>query len=207
MKTIETIIQSVAIMERNKITGKLIIGSFETFVFADSLKKNQTTKSVVTFDIVFRPDHIQKLLESGIRIDFEGAGMYNLSETAPRYLRGRAAIKQGRYCPYYYMGNPGNRVTGLVDNWLISTVTCSVDSLSSIKMFARENYLDVFFIDNDFCLNKKGWNKPPFAGFDPRVRTESQYKNLKALRRTTQGRSPSSLLPIQKRVLNKYVEI
>lgn len=150
MKTIQLIAKTVANMKEIGIPADITIGTFKLAsngsLYNWAGKCGEYRTSIVTFELQFKPSHIQTLKNMGVKIVYDTAVMAGLSDKALRFKSGREAIKQGDYAPYYYKGNPGNNQTG--------------------------------------------------------VAIESQYNNIKAIRRTAQGKAKSSLLPIQKRTLN-----
>ena len=191
MQTIQTLINVAAATYGAQLNSTHEIGTF-------SMRCLTNGETTVRFKIKFRPDHIQTLKDFGVTIDLDGCKMADLSEKALRFKKGREAIKQGRYAPYYYMGNPSNRQTAVIENWLISDAICTLRVLSTIAKFARANHHNMFCVDNDTRLSWDGWGfKAKYSSY---VDIESQYSNIKAIRRTCHKKPANSLLPIQKRV-------
>lgn len=203
MKTIQFITESIEKMQQLQIPAKIEIGSFLVNSTGSLInwagRQGEYNHSVIKFRLNFRPDHIQKLIDMGVNIDFASVKMAGISETAKRYKAGREAIRQGRYAPYYYMGDPANAQTGVIENWLIADASCSPSTLNELDKFCRDNHRDEVSISNDTQLGWAGWKFK--TKYPSCVEIESQYKNPKAIRRTAHGKPASQLLPIQKRLL------
>src|ERR1035437_8429863 len=122
MRTINFIEKTAATMLELQIPANVEIGSFK-LTSTGSLhnwagRSGEFNFCEIIFRIQFRPDHIQHLMLMGVKIDLNHCVMAELSPKALRFKQGREAIKQGRYAPYYYMGNPENAQTGVIENWL-----------------------------------------------------------------------------------------
>lgn len=204
MKTIQLITKTVANMKEIGIPADMTIGTFNLtsigslYNWAGRCGEYHT--SVVNFEIQFKPSHIQTLKDMGVVIFLNTAVMSDLSPTALRFKSGREAIKQGDYAPYYYMGNPDNQQTAVIENWLNAKAQCSPEVLTKLDAYCRDNHMNHLAIHNNTILRNAGWifkTKYPSG-----IAIESQYKNIKAIRITAQGKKASALLPIQKRVLN-----
>lgn len=203
MKTIQLLAKTVANMREIGIPADMTIGTFK-LTSNGSLRnwagrRGEYHTSTVTFELQFKPSHIQTLKNMGVKIDYDTAVMAGLSDKAPRFKSGREAIKQGDYAPYYYMGNPDNNQTGVVENWLNATAQCSPVVLEKLDAFCRDNHMHHVAIHNNTVLSNAGWVFK--TKYSSAVGLESQYKDIKAIRRTCQGKPASTLLPIQKRVL------
>jgi len=204
MKTIKLISACIENMQKIGIPANIEVGTFK-IISSGSLinwagETGHYSGSVITFDLVFRPDHIQTLLKMGVKIDLDGCKMANLSEKAPRFKKGREAIKQGRLTPYYYMGNPENHVTGVVENWLKATATCQPYVLKELDKFCRDNHRDVVYVDNNHNLNEVGWKFP--VKYPSAIPAEETFS--RAIRRNAQGKTANQLQPIEKRALKLY---
>jgi len=191
MTTIQTLINVAAATYGSKLNSTHVIGTF-------SMRCQPEREATVNFTIMFRPDHIQTLLESGVYIDLDNCKMADLSEKALRFKKGREAIKQGRYAPYYYMGDPSKQQTGVIENWLIADARCTLKALASIAKFARLSLPNVYAVDNNHRIGVDGWKFK--TKYPSHIDIESQYSNIKAIRRTCHKKPANSLLPIQKRV-------
>lgn len=204
MKTIQLITKTVADMKEIGIPADITIGTFK-LISTGSLHNwagrfGEYRTSIINFELNFKPSHIQTLKNMGVNIFFDTAVMAALSASALRFKAGREAIRQGDYAPYYYMGNPENKQTAVIENWLNAAAQCSADTLELLDKYSRDNHMHHLAIHNNTVLQNAGW---AFKTKYPRgVTIESQYKNIKAIRRTAQGKPAGSLLPIQKRVLN-----
>lgn len=205
MKTIQLITEAVKLMKTIGLPANMKIGSFEVSSKGSFTnwagRSGEYLGSTVKFNIVFRPDHIQMLNNMGVNIDLTACKMHNLSESAKRFKQGKEAIKQGRYAPYYYGGDPANQQTGVIENWLIAPAWSEIDVLHKLDLICRENHRTEINISNDFTLINAGFT--PKTKYSRAVAIESQYFNIKAIRKTAQGKKHLELLPIQKRVLIK----
>lgn len=188
MKTIELISKV-----NNEMMNFRLDSEFKTGTF---VVKNDR----VIFQLQCRPSHFQTLLNMGVTIFFETAVMSGLSPKALRFKSGREAIKQGDWAPYYYMGNPENAQTGVIGNILDLKASCSVKTLELLDKYCRDNHEHHLSIHNNTALRVAGWQFKEH--YSSQIPIESQYINIKAIRRTTIGKPASALLPIQKRVLN-----
>lgn len=206
MTTIQFITESIEKMQQLQVPAKIEIGTFKV----DSTgslhnwagRRGEYRNSVIKFRLNFRPDHIQALLNLGVQIDFSTVKMSGISESAKRFKEGREAIKQGRYAPYYYMGDPANNQTGVIENWLDADASCSPSTLRDLDKICRDNHRNQVSIHNDHQLRAAGWK---FKIKYPRsIEIESQYKNPKAIRKTAHGKPANTLHPIQKRLLNIF---
>lgn len=191
-------------MKKLQIPAQIKIGTFAVSSTGSLInwagRQGEFNEAKIYFQLRFRPDHIQSLLDMGIKINFDTAKMADLSEKAKRYKAGREAIKQGRYAPYYYMGDPNNAQTGVIENWLIADASCEPCALEHLNRFCRDNHRNEIAIHNDTFLKENGWKfKTKYPSY---VDIETQYKDIKAMRRTAGGKPAAKLLPIQKRVLN-----
>ena len=203
MKTIQLIIETISKMKEIGIPADMTIGTFKVKSNGSLINwagwGGKYEGSVITFQIQIRPSHIQTLLNMGVKLNLESAVMAGLSEKALRFKKGREAIKQGDYAPYYYMGNPNNQQTGVIENWLNMEASCSPETLAKLDKYCRDNHRNQLAIHNNTILKNAGWKfKTKYSNV---VEIESQYTNIKAIRRTGQGKPASQLLPIQKRVL------
>lgn len=206
MKIIEYITKAISQMRELQIPVNIEIGSFKV-ISRGSLhncagRYGEYTDSITKFSIIFRPDHIQRLLNLGVKIDLNNCKMSGLSEKALRFKEGREAIKQGRYAPYYYMGNPNNNQTGVIENWLIADASCSPETLYKLKPFSRDNHRDCINIDNDTNNKTGGWsNKEHYSSF---IKKSDTLFNAKAIRKNIADKKKkgTDLLPIEKRSMN-----
>lgn len=206
MNTITFISNSIKEMQKLQVPATITIGTI-TVESRGCLhnwagRNGNYESSSIKFRLNFRPDHIQNLLDMGVTIDFNTVKMSGLSENAKRFKAGRAAIKQGRYAPYYYMGNPDNAITGVIENWLDADATCSPSTLDALDKFCRDNHRNEIAIHNDTVLSGSGWKFKPH--YQSNIDISSQYFNIKAIRKTAIGKPACKLLPIQKRVLNLF---
>lgn len=204
MKTIQLITKTVANMKEIGIPADMTIGTFKLtsngslYKWAGKCGEYRTT--VIEFELHFKPSHIQTLKNMGVKILFNTVVMAGLSDQALRFKSGKEAIKQGDYAPYYYMGNPLNKQTAVVENWLNATARCLPQVLAELDKYCRENHMHHVAIHNNTILANAGWKiKTKYPSV---VTVESQYKDIKAIRKTAQGKPASVLLPIQKIVLN-----
>lgn len=204
MKTIDLITQTADLMKKIGIPAEMTIGSFKLTGYGHLAnwagRQGQLNYMSVQFTIRIKPSHIQGLKLMNVKLDLDKAIMADLSPSAKRFKSGMSAIKQGDYAPFYYMGDPANHQTGAVDNWLDIPAECDVQTLSELDKFCRDNYRDVLAFNNYTALKNAGWKFKNH--YSMQVEIETQYKNIKAIRRTTQGVAENKLLPIQKRVLN-----
>lgn len=203
MKTIQFISESIDKMQKLQIPANIQIGTFEVKSTGSLInwagRSGEYNESEITFKLVFRPDHIQTLIGMGVKIDLDKCAMSNLSATAKRFKAGREAIRQGRYAPYYYQGDPANQQTGVIENWLETKVKCSIDGLKNLDKFCRDNHRNEIAIHNDTILAVNGWFfKAKYPKESP---IESQYFNAKKIRINAQGKKCNQLQPIEKRVL------
>lgn len=203
MKTIQFISDAVESMKKVQIPANIEIGTFKVNSkgslnnWAGNVGTFQSCN--ISFNLNFRPDHIQNLLDMGIKIDFNTVVMAGISENCLRFKKGREAIKQGRYAPYFYMGNPENKQTGVVENWLNANASCSIEVLKKLDAICRDNHRGEIAINNDTCLKNANWKFK--QKYSSQIEIESQYKNIKAIRKNTIGKPAYKLQPIEKRVL------
>jgi hypothetical protein len=201
MKTINFIRDSIQKMNELQIPAEINIGSFKVESRGSLVnwagRQGEYRSSVIYFRLQFRPDHIQFLFKLGVKIDLQNCKMAGLSPKSLRFKSGREAIKQGKYAPYYYQGNPENNQTGVIENWLETQATCEPYVLDKLDKICRDNHRDEVSIHNDTVLINAGFiQKIKYSRF---ISIESQYSNIKALRRNANGKK--YLLPIHKRVL------
>jgi hypothetical protein len=154
MKTIFFITQTIELAKHSNVAATVETGTFKFY----------TKSNAINFKIIFRPDHIQTLIDLGVIIDFEKSKMIGLSEKSKRFKSGRDCIKQGRYAPYYYMGNPDNPKTGVIENWIEAPATSSIETLNKLNFICRDNHLTKIAIHNDTVLRKNGFlvSKPVY---------------------------------------------
>jgi hypothetical protein len=203
MKTIKFIEESIKLMQLLQLPADIKIGTF-TIKSTGSLvnwagKSGEFTHSEIKFTLIFRPDHIEGLKKMGVKIDLKNCKMNNLSPTALRFKSGREAIKQGRYAPYYYEGNPNNAITGVMENWIDAPASCSLSTLLVLDDFCRENHRNELALHNDTVLATNGWRSK--TKYSQSIPIESQYHNIKAIRINAHAKKYENLLPIEKRVL------
>lgn len=207
MKTIELIKSMIEQMEKLQIPANLNIGTFEVegkgTLHNSWGNEGQYIRSDIKFILRFKPSHIQHLLELKVKINLNEAVMADLSPNAKRFKKGREAIKQGNYAPYYYMGDPENYQTGVIDNWLDAPASCDLPTLLRLNEYCRENHRDKLCLHNDTVLKNAGWNLDKIK-YNKEIPIESQYFNIRAIRIHTQGKKANTLQPIEKRVLNMY---
>lgn len=204
MKTIQLISEVIERMRAINLPATIEVGSFKVASHGHLINWGGTQgayiSSTISFDISFRPDHIQHLLDMGVKINLKDVAMAGLSPKALRFKSGREAIKQGRYAPYYYMGNPNNAQTGVVENWLLAAATCSISTLQTLDRYCRDNHRDKIVIDNDHNLVAAGWKKKEkySTGFSilSKPVAESIRRNV-----ANKKRKATNLLPIEKRAL------
>lgn len=199
MNTIQFIIASIEKMNALQIPAQIEVGTFKVSGNWAGRYNYSQIKFKIKFRLNFRPDHIQKLIELGVTIDFPSVVMADLSPKAKRFKAGRDAIRQGRYAPYYYEGDPANRQTGVIENWLNADASCNSLTLSALDNFCRDNHHNEIAIHNDTSLKGCGWRFK--IKYPSGIAIESQYKNIKAIRKTAIGTPANKLLPIQKRVI------
>ena len=206
MKTIDFILSSIDKMQELQIPVNIEVGTFKVQSNGHLInwagRQGEYRNSIISFKIVFRPDHIQTLFDLGVSIDLNNCVMAGLSPKAKRFKAGREAIKQGKYAPYYYMGDPGNRQTGVIENWLQADAKCTYNTLKILDKYCRYNHSDCISIDNDFTLANAGWK------FKTKYNSFISYSDqspifINRLRRNAQGKKDSELLPIEKMALNK----
>lgn len=204
MKTIQLISDCIERMTVINLPATIEIGSFKVtskgHLHNWAGTKGEYAGSTISFNIEFRPDHIQHLLDIGVNINFDSVVMANLSSKALRFKNGREAIKQGRYAPYYYMGNPENRQTGVIENWLIASANCSLSTLKTLDRYCRDNHRDQISIDNDHNLVAAGWKKKEKYATGISILSKNVAKNI---RRNVANKKKNldNLLPIEKRAL------
>lgn len=204
MKTIQLISACIENMTAINLPATIEIGSFR--VASRGHLNNwagtvgEYLGSTISFNIKFRPDHIQHLLDIGVKINLESAVMADLSEKALRFKSGREAIKQGRYAPYYYMGNPDNRQTGVIENWLLTTASCSLSTLKTLDRYCRDNHRGEIAIDNYHNLVAVGWKKKERYAIGVSIMSKIVAK---AIRKNVANKKKNidTLLPIEKRAL------
>lgn len=199
MKTIKFLADSIQLMKDNGTPAQITVG---TFIISSkgSLhfwagKTGTFDRYTISFQIQFRPDHIQRLIDLGVRIDFDSVLMADLSPTAKRFKAGREAIKQGRYAPYYYMGDPSKGQTGVVENWLTANATCDISTLIQLDNVCRDNHLHHVAIHNDYVT---GWGKKRIEL--PQPKPSSFYK---AVRKNiaNKKKKEADLLPVERLAL------
>lgn len=210
MKTIKFIIEAIKLSKTIGTPANIEVGTFKVVSIGSlhhSMGRTGTCDShKIFFELEFNPTHIQRLLDIGVKIDFNSVKMANISEKSLRFKSGKEAIKQGRYAPYYYMGNPKNTQTGVVENTLHANASCTVDILASIKDYCRCNHLHHVSIDNYFELAKYGWVPveriiaPSKADVNITAFGKMIRKNVTDKRKNT---FTGGLLPIEKRAMNK----
>ncbi len=206
MKTIQLISSFVSKMKEINLPANIEIGSFK--VNSKGSLSNWFGRTGefegcnISFRLNFLTIHIQKLKEMGVKIDLNEVKMSNLSEKALRYKKGRDAIKQGRYAPYYYMGNPENNQTGIIENWLETSATCSLSTLENLDKFCRENHRNELAIHNTTVLTTNGWKIKEH--FSSKIKESDLFFNVKSFRKNIADKKKKSfeLLPIEKRALN-----
>lgn len=204
MKTIQFISESIDKMQQLQIPANIQIGTFKVESTGCLInwcgKQGEYNRSKITFTLNFRPDHIQTLMDMGVKIEFNSAVMSGLGTKSKRFKSGREAIKQGRYAPYYYMGDPNNAQTGVIENWLNADASCDINVLKQLDKICRDNHRDEISIHNNTVLSGAGWKIKEH--YCRTISIESQYFNIKAIRRNANGKKYESFLPIHKRVLN-----
>jgi hypothetical protein len=203
MKTIQFITESINLMQKLQLPAKIEIGTFSVNSKGSLINwagsTGQFNYAHISFQLKFRPDHIQSLLNYGVKIDFNSVKMADLSKGAKRYKEGRAAINQGRYAPYYYMGDPENKQTGVIENWLIANASCDPETLAILDSYSRDNNRNELAIHNDTVLRENGWSFK--TKYSNHIEIESQYFNIKSIRKNAHGKPYQKLQPIEKRVL------
>lgn len=190
MKTIKFLADVINLMEANGTPANVNVGAFE-IKSAGSLhfcagRTGTFDNYTLSFKIEFRPDHIQHLIDMGVRIDFSTVAR-SISTGSPYYLAGRGTIKTGRY----YM-----RGSAYCENWLIADAACGIDTLLKLDRVCRDNHLDKIAISNDTVT---GWGKKIVPSTK---RFSSFYKNV---RRNIAAKSKKhgDLLPVEKLALIK----
>lgn len=203
MKTIQFITESIQRMKELQIPANIEIGTFKIDSTGSLInwagKQGEYKYSFIKFRLNFRPDHIQTLLNMGVRIDFDSVVMAGISENAKRFKAGREAIKQGRYAPYYYMGDPANKQTGVIENWLYANASCSPSVLAELDKYCRDNHRGEISISNDTQLGWAGWKFK--TKYSSQITIESQYFNPKKIRRNAINKPANKLQPVEKRLL------
>lgn len=203
MKTIQFILDSITRMEQLNIPANIEIGTFKVASKGSLInwagKTGHYDSSVISFQLRFRPDHIQYLLDMGIKMDLNNAVMADLSDKALRFKKGRAAIDQGRYAPYYYKGDPNNHQTGVVENWLTAPATCSAAAIKCLDKYCRDNHRDEVAIDNDHNIQAAGWNKKATYSTYPMMLMSPPV--AKAIRKNVADKNKKTLLPIEQRAI------
>lgn len=190
MKTIKFLADVINLMKANGTPANVKVGTFEIQSTGDlSFWAGRTgtfDNYTLSFKIEFRPDHIQHLIDMGVKIDFSTVVRSIGTSSRYYYLAGREAIKVGRY----YM-----RGSAYCENWLIADATCGIDTLLKLDNVCRDNHLGKIAIHNDTVT---GWGKK----FPEQERQLSSfYKNV---RRNIAAKSKKrDLLPVEKLALIK----
>jgi hypothetical protein len=193
MKTIHFLANALKLAQENGTPANIKVGTFEIeskgslHFWAGRTGTFDTYK--LTFQINFRPDHIQRLFDMGVKIDLNKAER-DVSEKSPYYAKGKDAIKRGRY-------HDNLNKNAVYENWLNAPASCSIDTLLKLDKYCRDNHLHHIAIHNDTCTR---WAK---------VRLCTNYKKpddrfRKLIRKNVHNkRKPhDTLLPIEKRAMN-----
>lgn len=208
MKTIQLIEACIDNMKAINLPADIQIGSFKVTSSGHLINWagtcGQYEGSQISFNIKFRTDHIQHLLDIGVKINLNEAVMADLSPKALRFKSGRDAIKQGRYAPYYYQGNPDNPQTGVIENWLIAPARCSLATLQMLDRYCRDNHRDKIAIDNDTCLAAQGWPKKARYTQAPSICLMSKAV-AKSIRKNVADKKKnlSTLHPVERRAIDQ----
>lgn len=192
MKTINFLSQSLKLAKQIGTPANISVGTFKIDCTGSlhfwAGRQGTFDNYSLKFQLQFRPDHIQMLINLGVKINLKSAKMSGLSEKALRFKSGRDAIKQGKYAPYYYMGNPDNNVTGMIDNWLLADASCNIETLEKLNAICRDNHLHHIAIHNDTVLRAAGFlNEKTLTEIDTngvsahRVRVEMIHKQVRKL--------------------------
>jgi hypothetical protein len=190
MKTIKFLADSINFMKANGTPANITVGTFKIesrgslHFWAGQTGTFETCS--LSFEIEFRPDHIQKLIDMGVKIDFNTIKS-SMSAGSPYFKTGRDAIKQGRYY---------SRTGGVAENWLIASAKCGLDTLLKLDAFCRDNHLHHISIHNDTCT---GWNKAKYPYIEPKK--SLFYKNVRK-NLAAKSKKYADLLPIEKLALS-----
>lgn len=192
MKTIKFLADAINLMKANGTPANLTVGTFEIKSRGDlhfwAGRTGTFDNYRLSFKLEFRPDHIQHLIDMGVKIDFNSVAR-SVGIGSPYYIAGREAIKAGRY---YMRGN------GACENWLTASATCGIETLLQLDGVCRDNHLNQISIHNDTCT---GWAKKyPVLG-------ASSYKTIfyKNVRKNVSNKKKkhADLLPLEKLALIK----
>lgn len=188
MKTIKFLADAISLMKTNGTPANITVGSFE-IKSKGSLhfwagKTGTFDNYTLSFDLEFRPDHIQHLLNMGVVINFNTV-VSSMSAGSPYYKTGRDAIKQGRYY---------TRTGGVAENWLKASAQCNIATLLQLDSVCRDNHLNEIAIHNDTCT---GWAKKRFY-VEPKK--SIFYKNVRK-NITAKSKKYTDLLPVEKLAL------
>jgi len=201
MKTIQLLSKSLLAAQSVGMPATITSGSFklEVKVSGPRLQTSYTLK----FRIEFLPQHIEMLMAVGVELDLVNVMMARLSPNAKRFKSGREAILQGRYAPYYYMGDPANTQTGVCDNWLETDARCTIEVLQKLEAISRDNHLDKICIHNSYVLRKAGMIKDKFIYLTPEHVAQHRMK-IEAIRKLVRKRTKAARLPYEISAQKKF---
>lgn len=202
MKSIEFIVEAEKMMTKIGIPANIKIGTIELKASGSLInwagKEGEYKVSEVTFNLNFLTTQIQRLLDLGVKINFQTVVTDN-NETvkATKHATGREAIKMGRY--QEYINQYTGRKTAVIENWLNATASCSVRVLEMLDKYVRENHRNEIAIHNDFVT---GWGKNKTSAY---VKSSAMMFFAKEIRKNIADKKKkySELLPIEKRALVK----
>lgn len=201
MKTIKFLNEAINLMTTNGTPANINIGTFEIKSKGDlhfwAGRTGTFDDYSLLFDIVFTTQHIQLLIEMGVRLNFKTIRT-DMSDRSPFYKTGKAAIKNGRYY---------QRTGCVAENWLRASATCSISTLTQLDKLCRDNHLGEIAIHNDTVLAKAGieMGKKYFSAtkidekissFGKMIRKNIHIKRLDTINGT-------GMLPIEVRAMNK----
>lgn len=207
MKTIKFLSQTIQLAKTIGTPANIEVGTFKVkskgLLSFSGGKFGTFDNYRLSFQIEFLPKHIQYLFEMGVEIDLENCVMANLSPNSLRFKKGREAIKQGNYAPYYYFGNPANKQIGIVENWLHASASCTIDVLEKLEAFCRDNHLHHLAIHNATILEKQGWVlKNRTYATKPNEKIE-RIQKLMRKNINEKRKNIKNLLPVEKRAITK----
>lgn len=190
MKTIKFLAETINLMKENGTPAQIKVGTFEIKSTGGlhfwAGNTGTFDNYILTFEIEFRPDHIQRLLDLGVKIDFSTVRR-SIGTGSPFYKTGREAIKEGRYY---------QRTGAVAENWLLATGSSSIATLINLDAVCRDNHLHHISIHNDTCT---GWTKKRYAL--PAPGKSLFYKNIRK-NIAAKSKKYADLLPIEKLALN-----
>lgn len=190
MKTITFLDDAIKLMQSNGTPANIKVGTFEINSTGSLHYWGGRTGTFdgyrLSFKIEFRPDHIQRLIDMGVILDFNTVAS-SMSAHSPYYLKGRDAIKIGRYY---------QRTGGMAENWVTASAQCDITTLTMLDKVCRDNHLDKIAIHNDTVT---GWAKERHAIASKK---SSFYKSIRK-NIAAKSKKHTDLLPIEKLALTQ----